>query len=194
MQNSTKNIETDFFEAMKDVTPLKANDRAQSAKPEQTLAQQLKRQALEREQLLDRNYLSIESVEPVAPLDVIEYKKDGVQEGVFKNLRLGKYKIDGLLSLQHYKFEQAREAIFNGVRLAHEKGDRTLLIKHGIGQNSKPFPAFLKSYVNRWLTQIPEVIAFHSAQKHHGGLAAVYVMLKKSSQQKIDNRELNRHK
>jgi len=36
---------------------------------------------------------------------------------------------------------------------------------------------------------MPEVLAFHSAQKRDGGTGAVYVMLKKSDDAKQDNRE-----
>jgi DNA-nicking Smr family endonuclease len=66
------------------------------------------------------------------------------------------------------------------------------LVRHGLGLQSKPFPAFLKSYVNQWLRQINMVIAFHTAQKQHGGLSSVYVLLKKHPNQKIINRERNK--
>ena len=67
-----------------------------------------------------------------------------------------------------------------------------MLIKHGRGARSKPIAAYLKSLVNQWLAQMPEVIAFHSAQIHHGGSASVYVLLKKSEQHKAHNKELHR--
>lgn len=194
MYESNEENKSDFFDAMQDVKPLKQDDKVFSAKPQQTLAQQLKRESLEKAQRLDLNYLSIESVEPIAPLDMLEYKKDGVQEGVYKNLRLGKYKIDEFLNIQNCKFELARELVFDAVINGHKHGSRTLLIKHGIGENAKPVPAYLKSYVNQWLKQMPEVLAFHSALKRHGGLAAVYILLKKNKQEKLANRELHRHK
>ena len=62
-------------------------------------------------------------------------------------------------------------------------------IQHGIGINSKPIPAKLKSYINLWLPTLPQVIACHSAHKSHGGLASTYVMMKKNPQQKLINRE-----
>jgi DNA-nicking Smr family endonuclease len=117
-----------------------------------------------------------------------------VQQGVFKNLRLGKYKIDSVLNLQQNKFEQARTLLFTHIRDSHKKGDRTLLIKHGLGLYSQPFPAFLKSYVHQWLQQMPEIIAYHTSQPNHGGNSAVYVLLKKNQQQKDNNRELHRKK
>ena len=68
---------------------------------------------------------------------------------------------------------------------------RSVLIVHGRGEKSNP-PALIKSYLANWLTQIKDVQSAHSAQAFHGGTGAVYVMLRKSSEKKLDNRE--RHK
>lgn len=183
-----------FLEAMKDVKPLPKSDTVESVRVSETLAQRLKREALEKEQQTRTNYLSVEKVDPVEPLDHLSYKKPGVQEGVFKNLRLGKYKVDATLNVTQIRFESAREAVFNCIDQAQQKGIRTLLIHHGLGQHSKPFPAFMKSYVRQWLCQMPQVLAFHSALRQHGGLAAVYVLIKKSDQEKLANKELNRRR
>ena len=152
-----------FLNELKDVKPIQQTDRALTNQPKNTLAQQLKRQAIEDNQNLINNYLSVEKVEPVDPYDHISFRQDGVQHGVFKNLRLGKYKIDFVLNLQQYKFEQARTAIFTQITNSHNEGERTLLIKHGLGLRSQPFPALLKSYLHQWLQQMPEVIAYHTA-------------------------------
>ena len=193
-ENSTEIYDINFFDEMKDVKPILQDTNVFAAKPSNTLAQQLKREAIEKEHSHLNNYLSVEKVEPVDPLDYLSFKKSGVQEGVFKSLRQGKYKIDQVINLQQQKLDQARSIVFNSVANAHKKDVRTILIKHGTGQHSKPFPAFMKSYVKQWLLQMPEVLAFHTAQKHHGGLASVYVLLKKSNEARIANRELHRRK
>ncbi|GGO74023.1 DNA endonuclease SmrA [Bowmanella pacifica] len=183
-------LNNDFMQAMSDVTPLAQDNKVVNLAPSNTtLAQQLKRQALEKQLLQDANYLSVEKVDPLDPYDFLDYKKDGVQEGVHKKLRLGQYQLDEILNLQMQRIESARHTLFDSLMQAHRRGLRTLLIQHGIGLHSKPFPALLKSYVNQWLRQIPQVLAFHTAQKHHGGLAATYVLLKKSEQQRLVNRE-----
>ncbi|MEM0912606.1 MAG: DNA endonuclease SmrA [Pseudomonadota bacterium] len=183
----------DFFKEMADVKPLKnANTVVNVGKNNPTLAQRLKREAIEKQIALDENGLSIDFVKPVDPLDFITYKKDGVQEGVYKNLRLGKYAIDSRLTLKHLKFDDARIQIFQTIAECHKRGVRTLLIEHGIGKHSKPFPGFMKSYVNQWLTEMAPVIAFHTALKQHGGLGAVYVLLKKHESHRTMNRELHR--
>jgi len=49
----------------------------------------------------------------VDPHDFITYKQDGIQDGVYKNLRLGKYEIDTRLTLKHLKFDDARLTIYS---------------------------------------------------------------------------------
>ena len=183
-----------FLNELKDVKPIQQTDRALTSQPKNTLAQQLKRQAIEANQNLINNYLSVEKVEPVDPYDHISFRQDGVQHGVFKNLRLGKYKIDFVLNLQQHKFEQSRATFFTQIINSHKEGDRTLLIKHGLGLRSQPFPALLKSYLHQWLQQMPEVIAYHTAQPNHGGNSAVYALIKKNQQEKNNIRELHRKK
>ncbi len=184
-----KHEDFSFLAEMQDVTPLKAAPKVHTVQEEKSLSAQLKRQAMEKHIALDDNGLSIEKVDPVDPYDFIQFKKDGVQDGVYKNLRLGKYAIDHRLSLKGKKFDDARYEIYQTIKQCHEKGIRTLLIEHGLGLHSKPFPAFMKSYVNQWLKEIDMVIAFHTAMKQHGGLANVYVLLKKHPNQKQINRE-----
>ena len=183
-----------FLNEFKDVKPIEKTDKVLTGQQKNTLAQQLKRQAIEASQHIINNYLSVEKVDPVDPYDHISFKQDGVQQGVFKNVRLGKYKIDFVLNLQQHKFEQARTLLFTQILKSHHEGERMLLIKHGLGLRSRPFPAFLKSYVQQWLLQMPEVIAYYTAQPNHGGNSAVYVLLKKNQQEKDENRELHRKK
>ena len=193
MTTNASNELDSFLAEMADVKPIETtNTVALNSKNKETLAQKLKRRALEKEIQQDDNGLSVDKVDPVDPHDFLSYKQDGVQEGVFKNLRLGKYQIDTHLMLNHLKFDEARQTLYQTLNDCHERGIRTVLIQHGIGLNSKPFPAFLKSYVNQWLKQIDIVIAYHSALKQHGGLGSVYVLLKKHPNQKLINRERNR--
>jgi DNA-nicking Smr family endonuclease len=64
-----------------------------------------------------------------------------------------------------------------------------VVIRHGIGIKNKTKPGILKNYVNKWLQELPAVLAFHSALKYQGGSGVTYVMLKKSDEKKHENRE-----
>jgi DNA-nicking Smr family endonuclease len=182
-----------FFAEMQDVKPIISDDKAQLHDPTAALAEKQKRASLQvsiRDKL--KNPLSMEGVKPVPPDDFIQFQQPGIQDGVFKKLRLGKYPLEIIISMAGKTLDESRDILYQNVRSGHEKGIRALLIKHGIGENSKPFPALKKSYVNHWLRELEEVIAFHTAQPMHGGFGATYVLLKKHPQQKLINREKNR--
>jgi len=179
-----------FWQEMADVKRLQADVLGDiNGEHQPTLAQLARRKAAETEPEYDANYLSMEYVDLVKPDEILAYKKDGVQEGVYKNLRLGKYQIDATLMLLGKNLTDARRSLFEFVADCHQRGIRTLLLHHGMGRDSKPHPAILKSYTFKWLQQIPEVLACHSAQKIHGSSAATYVLLQKNAEQKRENRE-----
>ncbi len=158
-----------------------------------TEAQLARREAAARALLRDENHLTEEYVEMLDPNDVLSFQRPGVQHGVFRKLRLGQYPSEATLDLHRLIVREARHEVFQFIRDAIRMDLRTVTILHGKGERSNP-PALIKSYTARWLTQLEEVMAFHSAQRHHGGTGAVYVLLCKSERKKQENRErhLNR--
>lgn len=48
-----------------------------------------------------------------------------------------------------------------------------------MGEYSKFFLVFKKSYVNYWLRELDEVIVFYIVQFMYGGFGVIYVLLKK---------------
>jgi DNA-nicking Smr family endonuclease len=141
----------------------------------------------------DPNYLSTEHIPKRDPHDFLEYRKPGVQNGVYRKLRLGKYAIEARLDLHRKSLEQARQDVFTFVHDCIKYDLRTVMILHGKGDRGED-KAIIKSHVAYWLKQMPEVLAYHSAQRHHGGLGALYVILKKSDRKKQETRErLNNH-
>ena len=182
-----------FFDEMKDVKRIKSDNVAQLHDPESALEQKRKRASSQdsiRDKLL--NPLSMEGVKPVPPDDFIAFQQPGIQDGVFKKLRLGKYPLENKISLKGISLKESCDRVYQTIKQSHERGVRALLIQHGQGLESKPFPALKKSYVNHWLRELEEVIAFHTAQPMHGGFGATYVLLKKHPDQKMINRENNR--
>lgn len=189
-----------FRAAMADVAPLAARVVQRvvpkiAGVPEITPAQQERREAAlgERKPKVDPNFLTLGEVPALHPRDTLAWKKDGVQYEVFRKLRGGKYPIDGQLDLHRHTVREARSALYGFMGTALARGWRTVLISHGRGENG-PTPARIKSYVAFWLSQIPEVIAFHSAAPHHGGTGSVYAMLKKTPEARENARELHGQK
>lgn len=136
----------------------------------------------------DTEHLSLEHANMLKPDEIISYRRDGVQDAVFRKLRLGKYDIHTRLDLHQYTLQDARDEVLAFLKQCQRMDMKTCIIVHGKGQHSSP-PALMKSFVCQWLEQISDVQCFHSAQRHHGGTSAVYVLLKKSQEQKQSHRE-----
>jgi len=192
---TTKTPDDDFFQQqMKGVKPIKVEAKVELAKTSlDKRTAEARRKAATEELEKDKNFLSGEYIEPVEPLSVLEFKRDGVQTGVYRNLRLGKYQIDARLDLHHMTIDQARNAVFQFVKDCMTHDIRCALITHGKGEG-RNLPAQLKSCLNHWLPQFEQVLAFHSAQKHHGWVGATYVLLKKSEKKKLETWELHNKK
>lgn len=129
-----------------------------------------------------------EQVREVGPHDLVGLKKDGVQEGVYRKLRLGKYEPQSRLDLHRVTLKDARIQVTDFLNSAHNHGLRTVMITHGKGYHSVT-PGRLKSYVLHWLEEWDLVLAFHSAKPWHGGAGATYVLIRKAPEARLRNRE-----
>ncbi len=177
-----------FASEMAGVQPLRQNRARLHKKQELTPGHHVRR-SLAAQHRLNHDPLSSSDVPKLKSNDVLEYRRDGVQHGVYKKLRLGRYEIEARLDLHRMTVEQARREVFQFLRECYYYELRTVIILHGKGDRNPDRVAQLKSHLSVWLPQIDEVMAFHSAQKQHGGTGAVYVMLKKGEKTKQNNRE-----
>jgi DNA-nicking Smr family endonuclease len=139
----------------------------------------------------DPNILSEDGIEALDPWYVLDYKRPGIQNGVFRKLKQGRYEAEARLDLHRMTLRQAREELFYFLRDCGTLGLRTVLLVHGKGERKaeRERMSILKGGVDHWLRQIDAVQAFHSAQPRHGGTGAVYVLLRKSAEKKQENRE-----
>lgn len=137
------------------VEPLRGKGAAFVAKPSQLTPGVLaRRQAAQLEMQGDGNFLDPDSIiEQVAALDPLAFSRPGVQHGVYKNLRMGKYEIQSRLDLHRHTVEQARTALWCFVDDCQQHAVRCALITHGKGEGRER-PAILKSCVNHWLKTV----------------------------------------
>ena len=185
-----------FLDAVRDVEPLagdavplpaggaKALTPGQVARREAAVAQGAS---------ADPNYLDMRDVAVLSPHEIVDWHKDGVQYGVLKKLRHGEYPVQDGLDLHRKTVREARHELYWFLQRALARGLRLVLITHGKGLGAET-PARLKSHVAYWITRVPEVVACHSAIPRHGGTGALYVLLRKSENERIDNRERHGHK
>ena len=180
-----------FADAMQDVAPL---DNARRVERRVTVeaneTHRIRRDAALglTDDRADPNFLTLGEVPPRQPLEHLEWKKDGVQNAVFDKLRRGEYAPQGNLDLHGKTVKEARAEVYAFLNRASASNWRNLIVAHGKGERSET-PGRMKSYVAAWLEAHPEVIAFCSAQRQHGGVGAVYVLVRKSPASKEENRE-----
>lgn len=177
-----------FAEEVKGIRPLQKNE-IYLGKKEGGISFEERQKAALQAKLEDKNHLSEDYVERVDPNDMLEFKRSGVQDGVFKRLRQGKYGIESRLDLHRRTVEQARRDVFQFAQDCIRHDIRVGIIVHGKGDRTPDNQATIKSFINKWLRDMDEVMAFHSAQRHHGGLGAVYVLFKKSERARLENWE-----
>ncbi len=181
-----------FWQEVADVAPLRRERRVRpggGGADRQTLA--ARRNAAVTSPGRDRNPLREEDIEPKDPWYVLAFKRPGIQNGVYRKLKQGRYPADARLDLHRMTVRQARGELFDFVEECLERGLRSVLMVHGKGER-KPKDqrlSVLKGAVDQWLRELEAVQAFHSAQPRHGGTGAVYVLLRKSEAKKQENRE-----
>lgn len=181
-----------FEQEVADVEPLKREERVRApgtAGLGSALAH--RRYAAMTDQYAERNSLSDRDIPPLDPWYVLDFKRPGVQNGVFRKLKQGRYEPDARLDMHRMTVAVARRELFEFIEQCQELGLRSALIVHGKGERKpeRERAAVLKGYVDAWLRDLEVVQAFHSARPQHGGTGAVYVLLRKSEEKKRENRE-----
>ena len=183
-----------FLEEMSDVAPLKRDarvviNRADKSSKDSSLAH--RRAAAVASSAADRNILTEDGIVPLDPWYVLEFKRPGIQNGVFRKLRQGRYEAEASLDLHRMTVAIARQELFQFIDDCHQLGLRTVLLIHGKGETptERGKYSILKGCTDHWLRELAAVLAFHSAKPQHGGTGAVYVLLRKSEDKKRENRE-----
>jgi DNA-nicking Smr family endonuclease len=184
--------DSDFLREMADVKPMRRSERVRlDRRAAADAAAATRRAAAVTERDRYSNPLADEGVRPLDPWYVLEFKRPGIQNGVFRKLKQGRYPAEARLDLHRMSVARARREIFEFVNECHALGLRSVLVVHGKGerQPEKTAIGVLKGFVNQWLRDLDPVQAFHSARPEHGGTGAVYVLLAKSEAKKQENRE-----
>ena len=170
-----------FRSLMKGVQPLKQN-KADLSQPRQlhnreTLALRRQAAASETSDLRDAR-LSDGQVLPVNPGESLAFHVPDLPWRTLQSLKKGQPTWQEGLDLHGYTIEEAREEVFRFIRDGRQQGYRCLLLVHGKAYNREGEVPSIKSHVNTWLRQLPEVLAFVSALPADGGTGAVYILLR----------------
>ncbi|MDF1684608.1 MAG: Smr/MutS family protein [Legionellaceae bacterium] len=109
----------------------------------------------------------------------LSYGEHHLQRQQFRDLKQGKIRCEAQLDLHGFRIEPAADALVQFITRTHRQNQRCVRVIHGKGGRYGEAPV-LKTHVNHWLKQLPEVLAFHSACSRDGGSGALYVLLKRN--------------
>jgi DNA-nicking Smr family endonuclease len=115
------------------------------------------------------------------PLSV-EGRAPGVDPRLLRALRRGDHPFTAELDLHGLTRDAARTAVDRFLSESRREGRRCVLLVHGRGLHSEDALPVLKAQLPGWLQQGRMgklVLAFCTAKPEHGGMGALYVMLRK---------------
>jgi DNA-nicking Smr family endonuclease len=165
-----------FARTVGPVTPLPDTGLAELKRPRPA---PIPRQRQRDEQQVLRSSLSDE-FDPVTLMetdDRLSYHRVGVGPEVLKNLRQGKWTVQGQIDLHGLRRDAAREALSGFLAEAAKQGWRCVRVVHGKGLGSPGREPVLKGKVASWLAQRREVMAYTQARGPDGGAGALIVLL-----------------
>ncbi|MFK7996679.1 MAG: Smr/MutS family protein [Granulosicoccus sp.] len=166
-----------FREAVGEVRSV-SHDRVDSSKPSPTAP------VIRHSEHDDRSVMQ-SLLEDLSESDFLEtgehlsYTQPGVQHGVLKKLKSGKYSIQSEIDLHGLTVEEARLELSAFLKATRERRHLCVRIIHGKGRKNADRAPRLKPAVNQWLQRNKAVLAFCSARMNDGGTGAVYVLLKR---------------
>ncbi len=170
-----------FKSAVRGVKPIE-HDRADTGKPRSNRAQIATRRA---NAVIDDGQTRIDGLSDlfvidVAAEDALYWARDGVQDSQMRKLKAGQIPFEGSLDLHGLTVEKARELLWDFLAEACRFEIRCVRVTHGKAARKDGKRPMIKSHVNTWLRQHPQVLGFSSCLPRHGGTGAVYVILKRT--------------
>lgn len=164
-----------FMQAMSGVTPLKHEKSVISRPTKDTNAPYRRANAQGTD---DDNLATLSDMQallnPVAGDAFLSHKSPTLQNKLFEQLKQGKLRWYDAVDLHGADIDEAREAVLALIAHAKKNNETVVKIVHGKGMD-----AVIKTCVNGWLRQLPDVLAFVSAPANDGGNGAVLVLIKR---------------
>ena len=105
------------------------------------------------------------------------FRRPGFQQLKLDRLRRRPCTIDNEIDLHGHKVAEAMQELQRFLQHCRASGQRQLHIIHGQGKNSPDGQPVLKTEVERWLREQPQVQAFWTPPQSAGGAGALYVYL-----------------
>jgi DNA-nicking Smr family endonuclease len=114
----------------------------------------------------------------ITAVETLYFARTGLQQRLLQRLRRGQLPNEAELDLHGLTITEAQHQLARFLFYCLERGLRTVRIIHGKGYGSREQAPVLKSRVNHWLRDQPQVLAFCSSRPDQGGTGAVNVLLR----------------
>ncbi len=165
-----------FRQAVADTTPI-SFDRVHHEPPPPP--------AIPRQRLADESAVLSESLSgPIELEDRLEggdepnFLRAGLSRQILKDLRRGRWVIQGEIDLHGMTRDEARIALGGFLADSLGNGSRCVRVIHGKGLRSPGRLGILRNLVRGWLARREEVLAYCQARPQDGGDGALYVLLR----------------
>lgn len=123
------------------------------------------------EQDVHSNYFSFYKKKDSFKENPVSYVRNQDFTNVLRKLKKGKYSPDIFLDLHGSNQYQARKKLGQLIAICQKEKIFCAHIMHGYGKN------ILKQQIPFWLSQHPDILAFHQAPKFFGNDAAIIVII-----------------
>ncbi len=120
--------------------------------------------------------LSTAEPPPLDPLKPLEYVAYEVDRRVLSLLDETPFPAQYEIDLHGYTVDEAAHAITALFETIRELRLTHIRITHGVGRHSKAGRPLLKAYVNRWLKNNRDIVAFASARRSDGGAGVIHAV------------------
>ncbi len=166
-----------FRAAVADAKPLPASGRVHLGGP-MPPPRPLQHLADERAALRESLHGPITLQDRLEGGDEPSHLRNGVANSVLRDLRRGRWAIQGEIDLHGLNREEARDQLAAFLAQSLKRGRRCVRIVHGKGHGSPGREAVLRRLVRGWLVQKNEILAYCQAKPQDGGEGAVIVLLR----------------
>lgn len=119
-------------------------------------------------------------VDAVRPSEPLLFALADLPPRTLSRLKRGAIGWQAGLDLHGFDLESARLELESFLAEARLNRARCVLVVHGKAWSGTARYPVIKSHVNAWLRELPEVLAFCSAVDRDGGTGAVYVLLRRT--------------
>jgi DNA-nicking Smr family endonuclease len=162
-----------FAEATRDVKPLQRDNRVPLRPPRPKPCAGFSRAA--QSAALEE---SLNDTAAAHTAEEIAFRRPGVSERNFRDLRRGRFSIEDEIDLHGLTRAEAQSALRVFIVDCARRRLGCVRVIHGKGSRSGPDGPVLKASLQQWLSRWDEVLAYVSASRRHGGSGAIYVLLR----------------